>query len=368
MSQGVTYWLNLFTGKTWQEFLDHGAATSGFRESRWSTVKQIREGDILLCYLTGVSRWIGALEVTSKPFQDTTPIWEDEVFPCRVGVKMTLSLTPETAIPVHSLGDELSMFQNLKSPIAWTGSFRGSPARWKPADGQIVMRAVRQAHQHPIVRQFDQRKLDRRPKTIASKLGPVVVPDADFTEYEADAPLAEASAHTEIQWRLLKLGNDLGLSIWSARNDKGRSFGDQAFADLPRFRTSLPHQFDEATNRIIEHIDVLWLNGNAIEAAFEIESTTSIYSGLLRMSDLISMQPNLNIPLYIVAPQERREKVIAEVNRPTFSRLTPPMRDMCRFISFTGLRDRIDEISPWVQYMKPDLLIELSESCDSDES
>jgi hypothetical protein len=64
----------------------------------------------------------------------------------------------------------------------------------------------------------------------------------------------------------------------------------------------LPLQFDEVTNRTIELIDVLWLRGNAIVAAFEIESTTSIYSGLLRMSDLITTQPNLNIPLYLVAP------------------------------------------------------------------
>jgi hypothetical protein len=61
-------------------------------------------------------------------------------------------------------------------------------------------------------------------------------------------------------------------------------------------------QFDEATNRTIELIDVLWLKGNAVVAAFEIESTTSIYSGLLRMSDLIAMQPNLNIPLYLSPP------------------------------------------------------------------
>jgi hypothetical protein len=45
-------------------------------------------------------------------------------------------------------------------------------------------------------------------------------------------------------------------------------------------------------SRTVELIDVLWLNGNAIVAAFEAESTTSIYSGLLRMADLLSMQPN----------------------------------------------------------------------------
>jgi hypothetical protein len=61
---------------------------------------------------------------------------------------------------------------------------------------------------------------------------------------------------------------------------------------------ALPLHFDEATNTTIELIDVLWLKGKTIVAAFEIESTTSIYSGLLRMSDLIAMQPNLNIPLF----------------------------------------------------------------------
>src|SRR6185436_2381687 len=116
------------------------------------------------------------------------------------------------------------------------------------------------------------------------------------------------------------------------------------FSDIPRMKPELPLQFDEATNRTIELIDVLWLSGNAIVAAFEIESTTSIYSGLLRMSDLIAMQPNLNIPLYFVAPDDRRQKVFAEVNRPTFSRLAPPLVDVCRYIAFSTLREYLDQV------------------------
>jgi hypothetical protein len=122
-------------------------------------------------------------------------------------------------------------------------------------------------------------------------------------------------------------------------------------------------QFDEATTKTIEYIDVLWLKGNAIIAAFEVESTTSIYSGLLRMSDLIAMQPNLNIPLYLVAPDERREKVFIEVNRPTFSRLVPPLSEMCQFISFSTLRERLKTIAPIVRYLKPEFLEELAEDC-----
>jgi hypothetical protein len=107
-----------------------------------------------------------------------------------------------------------------------------------------------------------------------------------------------------------------------ARNDRRRSFEGTSLSSVSRLLSELPVHFDEATNTTIELIDVLWLKGKSIVAAFDIESTTSIYSGLLRMSDLIAMQPNLNIPLFLVAPDERRPKVVQEVNRPTFSRLS----------------------------------------------
>ena len=82
------YWLDLFTPQTWNEFLKAGSLISGFRESRWNVVQKIEEGDYLLCYLTGISRWVGILEVSSKkPFKDSKPVWNDEVFPCRVNVK-----------------------------------------------------------------------------------------------------------------------------------------------------------------------------------------------------------------------------------------------------------------------------------------
>jgi hypothetical protein len=44
-----------------------------------------------------------------------------------------------------------------------------------------------------------------------------------------------------------------------------------------------------------------------------------VCSGLPRMSDLLAMQPNINILLYLVAPEERCNKLMEEVNTPTFS-------------------------------------------------
>ena len=82
------------------------------------------------------------------------------------------------------------------------------------------------------------------------------------------------------------------------------------------------------------------------------------------MSDLVAMQPNLQIPLFIVAPDARRNKVITEVNRPTFAGLKPPLVEVCRFITFSSLREHIERAGQLARYMKPDVLREISESCD----
>jgi hypothetical protein len=180
MAQTASFWLDLFTWETWNEFLKHGGKVSGFRESRWSTVQKVASGDILLCYLTGVSRFIGALEVVGEPFQDKTPVWHSDVFPARLPVKVT-----------------------------------------------------------------------------------------------------------------------------------------------------------------------------------------SVYSGLLRMADLIAMQPNINIPLYIVAPDKRREKVLEEINRPTFSRLEPRLNEICRFLPFSTMQELFRKFGSNVRFLKPQILEEISEDCAS---
>jgi hypothetical protein len=364
------YWLDLFTWETWQEFLAAGAETSGFRESRWKTVQQMKPGDYLLCYMTGISRWIGMLEVTSSGFRDETAIWKGAVFPCRVRVKVVVKLTPETAVPIHLLKEQLSMFQNMASPASWTGMFRGSPNKMKPSDGDVIVSALLEAARNPVERSFDPAKLNYVPRTFQTGHGEeVTIPEDEESPHHAsrdtsgEVETKETTTHEEVQSLLLKLGADMGFYTWVARNDRSREVKGQKLADLPRVKRDLPLQFDEATNKTVELIDVLWLKGNAIVAAFEIESTTSIYSGLLRMSDLIAMQPNLNIPLYLVAPDERREKVVTEVNRPTFSRLSPPLNAMCRFIPFSLLRQRLSQVGSLARYLKPDFLDELSESC-----
>lgn len=55
------------------------------------------------------------------------------------------------------------------------------------------------------------------------------------------------------------------------------------------------------------------------------------------MSDLVAMQPNIDIKLYLVAPEERREKVEQEILRSTFALREKPLREVCGFVGFSTL-------------------------------
>jgi predicted RNA-binding protein len=368
MGKPKKYWLDLFSLKTWEEFEAAGTHVSGFRASREKTVSKISVGDLLVCYLTGLSRFVGILEVESEPYLENSKIWEDDIFPVRLKVRPVVMLNPETAVPVLELKEKLSFFKDLKFPSAWAVYFRASPFKLKESDANVIVEAIWQASRNPVHKPFDKAKLKSKPKGIESKIGQVVVPETEETALPRQDLQKETSAHTEVQSLLLRLGSEMGYDVWVAKNDRGKGWNGKTFLEMFPIPDHLPVQFDEATNRTIELIDVLWFKKNAVIAAFEIESTTSVHSGLLRMSDLISMQPNINIALYIVAPDERRSKVLSEINRPTFSKLEQPLSSICRFIPFSALKGFVQKHEALLKHLKPDVVAsdELSESCELD--
>ncbi len=392
MANGRGYWLDLFTWETWTEFLKAGAAVSGFREGRRSTVLKIKPGDYLLCYLTGISRFIAVLEATSEPFEDESPIWAGEVFPWRVTVNVVHKLEAETAVPVAKLFRTFSWYGSLKSEAAWTGYFRGSPWRMAESDGEMVSKSVADAAEHPTVVAYDPKRLRRpvyKPKAKSSGYEPasaekapnaqvkdsaIACPELESTpveplaipsEAEPEEVAKEVPAHREMQWLLGKLGNDLGLTVWLPPSDRGLEFKGHKFSELDL--GDLPMMFSHRQLRTVRQIDVIWLGDGSIESAFEIESTTSIYSGILRLADLIVLVPGITIPLYVVGPDERREKVYSELTRPAFGKLSPPMFKACRYIPFSALRLRLPA-EEMRRFMNPQFIRTLSEECTTDSS
>jgi len=373
----MNYWMDLFTGTTWEEFQKSGASVSGFTHRMRKTVQSIQNGDVLLCYLTIFMRWVGALEVTGQS-DDKTRIWKDAEFPSRVNVKPIVMLSPANGVPMSELKGKVRFFQTDKDSGKFKGFVRVSPAVFRQKeDGDLILRLLREAEKSPVSRPFDAKKLARKPFFKAERqkgkqtVSTVVsVPDSEEAESFEQPELVDkvetrtaTTRHTEIQHRLMTLGSEMGFDIWVARNDRSRTWNGKALGDLPGVIDELPTQFNEATNRTIELIDVLWLKGNSIVAAFEVECTTSVYSGLLRMSDLLALQPNLEINLYLVAPDERREKVKQEILRPTFSLKEKPLAEICGFLGFGKLTEKLDGIRKLglASSLKPDFLLKSAE-------
>jgi EVE domain len=72
-----------------------------------ATVRRMKTGDYLLCYLTRASRWVGILEVTGDAYYDETPIWSSQPFPSRIPVRPVIVLDAEFGVPVLDMRDEI---------------------------------------------------------------------------------------------------------------------------------------------------------------------------------------------------------------------------------------------------------------------
>jgi len=151
----------------------------------------------------------------------------------------------------------------------------------------------------------------------------------------------EENLHNEMQYHLLKIGSSLGYDVTPASNDKSKSFNGQnfSFISISKF-PDLPT--DKDTQKTIQLIDVVWFEHgtNRIIGAFEVEKSTSIYSGILRMSDLYFSISNGNEVFYIIIPDSREKDVILQLNRPVIKN----SKMNIKYILFSELRSKCDAI------------------------
>jgi len=344
----MAYFIDLFSPETYEAFARSPRDISGFRLRHKNMAERIKCGDVFVCYLTRLSRWFGLLEVIEGSFINDKPIFvpENDPFVVRFRVRTTVWLAIEKAIPIHddAIWTGLSFTRGLeKGSLGWTGKVRGSLVRLDDRDGRFLAEKltaqVVSGTSYPLGEQ-DARKLATHTVTRSDKVVTVSVPeDTSVIEATEVVPEAETRESIRIQALIATIGAQMGMSIWIPRPDRGgvlKEWKNEGNNLLER----LPLNYDDTTLRTIEQIDVLWLRGRSIIRAFEVEHTTSVYSGILRMADLLALQPNMDIKLHIVAPEAKREKVFQEIRRPVFSLLEKgPLAENCTYLSYDSLRE-----------------------------
>jgi len=319
--------------------------------------------------VTRLSRWVGVLEVIDGPFIDDRPIFyaENDPFVVRFRVRPLVWLPVEKGIPIYAdeVWNRLSFTrEHVRGLSTWTGKVRGSLVPLTDEDGafldNLLTTQSREGREYPIHKEEYGKLLVHRIRR-ADKDVSVTVPEDAAAEEQAQ-PVPEVRESLKVQALLSEIGSRMGMQIWIPRSDRVAVLSEWRGDHQPPLER-LPLNYDETTLRTIEQIDVLWLRGRSIRRAFEVEHTTSIYSGILRMADLLALQPNMDIRLHIVAPVARRDKVFQELRRPVFSLLERgPLSESCTYLSYDSVRELAGQ--PHLAHLSDTVLDEYEEEAD----
>ena len=122
--------------------------------------------------------------------------------------------------------------------------------------------------------------------------------------------------HSEMIAMLALIGKKQGFDIWVGRReqqDKDHSIISQG-KKLSEYMTLKRLKVDNAENQdVVDNIDLLWIEGNKIAAVFEVESTTSMMSAIMRGSNV-----DASVDKFMVLPEEREAQLNNKMTSPLF--------------------------------------------------
>jgi hypothetical protein len=347
----VAYWTDIFTLETWAQARARNFTVTGFPAPTAgrggysvSMFERVTLGDIFLCYCKSpAARWVGALRVGGAVFQSEEPIWglaEDGSarYPWRFPVTPVIALEPIQGLPGEEAARELHSLRRLKR---WGTFLQRSLNAVPDDDGQRLLELLHQPRvERPIV--VAHRPTTRRPSEAPERgllEAQAVLPFEGRSEVPVEAADREPRTHTEIQAKLRDVGFYEGFDVWVADRGlewNGKRLGEGCLTDLPVIAA-------DRTRVAMRGIDVIWFRKGAGHPVrfFEIEHSTTVYSGLLRFNDVMIDFP---IPeAFIVGDGEKtHSKFEREIARRTFEH--SGLRNVTQFLLYSQVRET------WLQY------------------
>lgn len=125
--------------------------------------------------------------------------------------------------------------------------------------------------------------------------------------------LQRVNQHSEMIAMLAQIGGKQGYDIWVGRREQHEKESGSGKA-LREYMTIEYLKVDNARNQdVIENIDLLWVKGRKIRAVFEIESTTSMTSALMRGSNV-----DKTVDKFMIIPEERETQLNNKLTSPLF--------------------------------------------------
>lgn len=316
-------------------FIVWGAVPGPMNEQKWN---KMRPGDIVLIYNKGFIRFVGEVAAKVRSKDLARYFWRETQAGDTWELMYFIVNEERVNVPM----------QHINKLFGYKEEFR--PQGFTMVNEDAVMNFAK--HFGDIIGVL---KVLEKGEDVLELPQQTVIPEEVYEEKIQRSP----TEHDEMQWRLIRLGKKANLDIWIPRNDQHKTYEGNTFKEhvLEDFHETLD------VPPTIKNIDVVWKFGPySIKSAFEVEHSTSVYSGILRLSDLRAENPNSNYPLFIVASEERKRKVFDELRRPTFSSPCLRLNEVIRYLSYEDVRNLDEEYKMSEKEFDSSILASLGET------
>jgi len=289
------YWLWSITKENW-EILKNKRVWATYNKNVCNMVKN---GDMFIFYVKGTMCFKGIFQAVSDWYETDEITWYDEVKENKVKYPYQIRLKPILLgeASYRDLIPELEFVEKKHAPQVYIFGTRGGPVNFR--------KPLKESDYNLIYKE-----MQKKPTPIPTLVPTPTAPTPPITPVIEEEQLT----HEKIEGILLELGNLLGFDTYTANKSKeyeGKKLGDiSTLKDIPSF--TYPRILD-----IVREVDVIWFKDDFPRYCFEVEHTTGITKGLLRLFQIRELLSKF----FIIAPSSRISKFETEMRKDPFYRI-----------------------------------------------
>ncbi len=150
-SETMKHWIVVSSVDNWQRTVDREFTIQGLKSRHRKKAEQMRPGDKIVYYVTGIKAFAGVATITSDYFEESEPIWVSgnakkagEEYPFRVRIEPDLALAKDDFVPAEGIARKMAYASKWPAEH-WTLAFQGNVHLIPEEDYRLIREAIEAA-------------------------------------------------------------------------------------------------------------------------------------------------------------------------------------------------------------------------------
>lgn len=149
--QSTRHWIVVSSVDNWHRTKERDFTIQGLKSRHRKKAEQMRSGDKIVYYCTGVKAFAGISTITSGYFESDEKIWESgnkkrtgEDYPFRVNIEPDLALDDDNFVSAEPLARQMEYAKKWPAEH-WTLAFQGNVHQIPQGDYALIRAAIESA-------------------------------------------------------------------------------------------------------------------------------------------------------------------------------------------------------------------------------